>query len=230
VSNTSTSELSSEPPISEDNVITPQTELGPHPTPRWWQRTRTKSIALLLLLYLAYSGWQLWDIHRFGHSDDGSTADCAIVLGAAAWHNKPSPVFEARIDHAIKLYKQGRVNKLILTGGHGKGAQYAESEVAQSYCHQQGIPLQDLIIETQSNTTSQNFAEAKKLMRLQKLNNALIVSDPWHLKRAQSLANLRGLQAKPSATETSRYQSIGSKLSFLLREYLYLHMHYISGV
>lgn len=179
---------------------------------------------------MSYSAWALWDISRFGHSDDGSSADCAIVLGAAAWHDKPSPVFEARIDHAILLYKEGRISKLILTGGHGKGAAYAESEVAQSYCLKQGLPLEDLIIETQSNTTSQNFAEAKKLMRLQKLHTALIVSDPWHLKRAQSLANLRKIPAKPSATKTSRYQSFGSRLSFLLREYFYLHMHYISGV
>ena len=200
------------------------------PQRHWWQYKRMKVSLCIILSFLLYSSWQLWSIHTYGHSDDGSSADCAIVLGAAAWHDKPSPVFEARIDHAIELYKQGRVSKLILTGGHGKGAQYAESEVAQSYCHAQGIPLENLIIETQSNTTSQNFAEAKKLMRQQKLSSALIVSDPWHLKRALSLAKRRGLKAKPSATTNSRYQSRSAQYSFLLREYFFLHMHYLSGV
>ncbi|MDB4288852.1 YdcF family protein, partial [bacterium] len=55
------------------------------------------------LLLLTYSAWQLWDIERVGHLDRDDKADCAIVLGAAAWHNKPSPVLRERLNHAITL-------------------------------------------------------------------------------------------------------------------------------
>ena len=70
--------------------------------------------------------------------DDGP-ADAAIVLGAAVWEDAPSPVFAARLDHAITLYHQGRVHALIFTGGVGEGDILAESEVARTYALAQGV-------------------------------------------------------------------------------------------
>jgi len=186
--------------------------------------------ALCSLVLALYISWQMWEVNRFGHSDNGQKADCAIVLGAAAWHNKPSPVFRARIDHAIKLYHENRIAKIILTGGKGKGAAFAESEVARDYCIKTGkINPAHLFIETLSDTTDENFAEAKKIMREQKLANALIVSDPWHLKRAQLLAENHDITATPSATLTSQYKSTGAKLKFLIREVYYLHIYRLVG-
>lgn len=166
----------------------------------------------------------MWSIDKFGHTDDGSKADCAIVLGAAAWHNKPSPVFEARIDHAIHLYDSGRVKSIILTGGFGKGADYAESEVAKQYCVEQGVREKDIAIETKSLTTKQNMLEAHQIMEAQGYTSSLIVSDPWHLKRACDIADYYSIPAKPSATQNSRYTTKESKLKFIWREFLYLHV------
>ncbi len=179
---------------------------------------------LITLVILAlYSAWQMWDIDRFGHSDDGSKADCAIVLGAAAWHNKPSPVFKARINHAIKLYESGRVNSIILTGGFGEGAAFAESEVAMQYCVDRGIPREHIFIETKSLTTKENILEAKLLMH-DRSETALIVSDPWHLKRACAIAEHYELSVKPSATTTSLYTSNKSIFNFIWKEFLYIHL------
>lgn len=183
-----------------------------------------KRVLLVLAVFCIYACWQVWDIHRYGHSDDGSHADCAVVLGAAAYHNKPSPVFQARIDHAIKLYKEGRVDKVILTGGFGKDAQFAESEVAYNYCVKNGIPERDLYKETKSKTTQQNIIQAKAIMKLHGLDSALLVSDPWHLKRAHGIAEKYDLPNKPSATLTTMYKSDESKLKFLLREFYYIHV------
>ena len=80
-----------------------------------------------------YFSWQAVSIHPYGFRDDGRSADCAIVLGTAAWHNKPSPVFEERLNHAIKLYEDGRVKALVLTGGFGTNAPKSESQVAKTY-------------------------------------------------------------------------------------------------
>lgn len=179
---------------------------------------------MLGILLTAYSGWQMWNIHRFGHEDDGSKADCAIVLGAAAYHDKPSPVLKARLDHAISLYKSGRVGAILLTGGFGKGADYAESEVALNYCLKQGVPKKDLFLETNSKTTEQNIMEANKMMSESGFQNALIVSDPWHLKRACDMAAHYGFDAKPSATKNSRYKSDESKINFIWREFYKLHL------
>lgn len=179
--------------------------------------------AWALSLALLYAAAQALAIHRYGFSDDGRQADCAIVLGTAAWHTKPSPVFQARLDHAIGLYRQGRVGTLVLTGGFGDGAPYAESQVAQRYCLGQGIPAASLVLETTSRTTRQNLAEARKLLDREDLRRALVVSDPWHLRRAVLLARRAGIDAHPSGTLTSRYRSAKARSGFVLRELVLYH-------
>lgn len=172
---------------------------------------------------LAYFCWQAWSIHRYGFSDPGRSADCAIVLGAAAWHNKPSPVLKERINHAITLYKHGRVPRIILTGGFGEGAPFSESQVALNYCLQKGIPKEDLFLETKSQTTYQNLTEAKTLLEKHGWSTALVVSDPWHLKRAVAMARRLRIDAHPSGTPSTRFESPKAQLNFLLRELYFYH-------
>lgn len=192
--------------------------------PLSYVKRRVKQLGAVLLLLVVYLSWQLWDIDHVGYADDGSKADCAIVLGAAAYHKKPSPVFKARIDHALKLYQEGRVGKILLTGGFGKNAQYAESEVAYQYCKKRGVKEQDLLLEKESATTEQNIIQAERVMQKNGLETALIVSDPWHLKRALAMASKHQLSAKGSATLTSMYRSDQSRWTFQLRELYYLHV------
>ncbi len=181
------------------------------------------------ILLLIYSVWQLWDIGRLGHLDKNKSADCAIVLGAAAWHNKPSPVLKERLNHAIHLFKTKRVKALVLTGGYGEGAPFSESEVALDYCIKQGIPKTSIQIETDSGTTQENLVEAKKILEREKWANALLVSDPWHLKRAKMMAQDIGLKVSISATPSSKFQSFGPRSRFLLTEFVMLHWFLISG-
>ena len=186
---------------------------------RWY-----KWLAVAVLGIAIYTVWQMWSIDDFGHSDDGSSADCGIVLGAAAWHNKPSPVFKARLDHAVSLYETKRIKAIILTGGFGKGADYAESEVAEDYCMKNGVPAEDIYIEKKSQTTEENLLEARNIMQEKGYNSSLIVSDPWHLKRACNIADYYDIPAKPSATKTSLFTSRGSKLKFIWKEFQYIHV------
>lgn len=180
----------------------------------------TAGFAAALLAYLC---WQAWSIHRFGFSDRGQTADCAIVLGAAAYHDRPSPVLKERINHAITLYKSGRVPRIILTGGFGKGAPYAESEVALEYCVKKGVPREALLHETNSHTTYQNLREAKVHLDAHSWSSALVVSDPWHLKRAVAMARRLGVEAHPSGTLSTRFESPKAQLHFVLRELYFYH-------
>jgi len=150
------------------------------------------------------------------------------VLGAAAYNDEPSPVFKERINHAILLLKEKRVKSILLTGGYGgtkeREAKYAESEVARNYCLENGVLPEQIYIEKKSQTTKENIREAKRIMQGKGLGSALIVSDPWHLKRACSIASHFDVSAKPSATRTSLYTSQESKLKFVWKEFLYLHL------
>jgi energy-coupling factor transporter ATP-binding protein EcfA2 len=60
----------------------------------------------------------------------GNDADAAIVLGAAVYTDRPSPVFEERIRHGVALYKAGRVRLLVMTGGRDPGDRLSEAEAA----------------------------------------------------------------------------------------------------
>ena len=139
----------------------------------------------------------------------------------------PSPVFKERITHAITLYRNGRVRKLIFTGGYGEGIKRAEAEVARDYAINNGVDINDVLIETTSHTTKQNILNAQQLMMANQLNSALIVSDPLHMKRAMLIAKDAGLIATSSPTMSTKYQTLNTQVPFLLREMYFYHYYFI---
>lgn len=172
-------------------------------------------VTVLLMLYTAVT------IYKFGNRSSEVNADAAVVLGAAVWGNQVSPVFRERINHAINLYHQGRIRKLIFTGGQGNRNEPTEAVAARNYALQNGIPLNDVLIEQQSHTTYENMVYAKQLADQHGLKTMLIVSDPLHMKRAITMAHDVGLEAYPSPTPTTKYQSMKKQISELSRETLY---------
>jgi uncharacterized SAM-binding protein YcdF (DUF218 family) len=186
-------------------------------------KTMMALCATLLPIWLSVLALQ---IVRTGGTSHTGPADVAIVLGAAVYREKPSPVFAERLNHGIHLYRSKRVRKIIFTGGYASGARAAEAQVARAYAVRRGVAPRHILIETRSHITQQNLFEARALMREDGLKKALIVSDPLHMKRALKMASDLGIESYPSATPTSRYRSLRSRAGFLLRE-LYFHNHYL---
>ncbi|HWM92380.1 MAG TPA: YdcF family protein [Thermoanaerobaculia bacterium] len=153
-------------------------------------------------------------------------SDAAIVLGAAVQSGRPSPVFAARLDHAIDLHRRGIVRYLILTGGIGKGDSIAESQAGAAYAVARGVPAQDILTESVSHTTLQNLTEARRLLRSAGLRTCLLVSDPLHMRRAHGMLRDLGVDARPSPTPSTRYRTLRAQIPFLFRE-LYFHHHYV---
>ena len=176
-----------------------------------------------LILWFAITGIMIW---KYGHKDFAKESDCIIVLGAAAYHDKPSPVFKERIRHAVSLYDEGKAGVIIFTGGYGDGAAFSESEVGARFAVSEGVDRGSILTEERSRTTQHNLVEAKKLMAANDLTTAIIVSDPLHLKRASAMAKDLDIEAVSSPTPTSRYQSLRTKLGFLVRE-IYFYNHYM---
>ncbi|WP_446010029.1 YdcF family protein [Candidatus Electrothrix sp.] len=186
-----------------------------------------KKIAVVLIIVA--SSCELYlagDIIAFSMINRTPQSDVAIVLGAAVWKNTPSPVFEERIKHAIALYRQGIVAKLLFTGGVGNGKQYAESEVARNYALKRGVNSSDILIETVSKTTLQNLLEAQRLLKSHALHSAILISDPLHMSRAMVMAEDIGLSVASSPTSTSRYRTLRTQAMFLLRE-MYFYQQYL---
>ena len=177
------------------------------------------------LIALGVTAWIVLRIISHPTTLNSGSYDCAIVLGAGVQKSIPSPVVQARIDHAVALYHQGIVRNLVFTGGLGSGDDVAESEAARTSAISQGIPPAAIHTERNSHTTLQNLREAKRIMESAGLRTAVIVSDPYHLRRADSMAADLGIAPTSSATPTTRYQSLSTKVPFLLRE-TYFTLHY----
>jgi len=160
-------------------------------------------------------------IYRYSSVAVDKQADAAVVLGAAVWSQNVSPVFRERINHAVDLYRKGKVRKLIFTGGQGNSNEPTEAAAASSYAQANGIPIQDILVEQKSHTTFENIVNAKQLADANSLKTVLIVSDPMHMKRAMTMARDVGLRAYPSPTPTTRYVGWRTQLSELARETFY---------
>ena len=182
-----------------------------------------RALACFLLFITAAFAVTAASIYRYSPTEAPTNADAAIVLGAAVWGDRPSPVFEERIAHAIRLYQSNSVQFLIFTGGVGKDDSLSEAEVGRQVAVEAGVPGERILVEEDSAVTYENLEYAKRLAELEGLSTFLIVSDPLHMKRATEMARDLGMTAFPSPTPTTRYETWGSKLPFLLREtYFYL--------
>jgi len=150
-------------------------------------------------------------------------ADTAVVLSAAIYGARPSPVFEERIKHAIDLYRERRVRRILFTGGVGERDVRAEAAVARAYALARGVPPEAILCEAGSRTTFENLLAARALLGPAGTGERLLlVSDPLHMARALAMARELGLDAAPAPTPTTRFTGTRSRLRFLLRESYYL--------
>lgn len=164
-------------------------------------------------------------ICRYGKIDEKCKADVTIVLGAATYDGKVSPVYQERINHAIELYVNGYVKKIIMTGGKAKGNSVSDAYAAKQYAIKKGVLDTDILLEEKSTITQENLSNAKLIMNEIHMKTAIIVSDPLHMKRSMLLAKDAGIKAYSSPTPTTKYISIKTKVPFLARE-LFFYIGY----
>ena len=154
---------------------------------------------LLLFGWIASLGAVLfWERH-----DQTRHASAIVVLGAAQYSGRPSPVLKARLDHAIELWHRGLAPTLIVTGGRGAGDTTSEAAVSQRYAQQHGVPGRAILLETRGRTTSQSMDGVAELLGTHTRRDVLLVSDPFHMFRVMILARIHGLKPYASPTRTS---------------------------
>ena len=178
-----------------------------------------KNITLLVCIAVpVYVLSAAFSIYSFGNENEVANADAAVVLGASAWNDRPSPVFRERINHGIWLYRNGYVKYLIFTGGKGRNAAFSESFVAKDYAQKNGVAGGRIFIEEESLTTFENILYARDIIRRNGFGSVIIVSDPMHMKRAVTIAKDLGLKVYSWPTPTTMYVSLDSKKEFLFHE------------
>lgn len=136
-------------------------------------------------------------IERYAGQDQAASADAIGVFGAAEYDGRPSPVFRARLDHALDLYHRG-IAPLIITLGGGGGDAFSEGSVGREYLMSQGVPEQNIIAETESRNTEESARRIAVIARANGLRRLVIVSDGTHLFRIHAICAADGLDVLTS--------------------------------
>jgi len=158
--------------------------------------------ALMLLLALAVTAlcWCRWvyvQVERYAVEDHAAPADAIGVFGAAEYDGRPSPVYRARLDHALTLYQHGIAPLIITLGGNG-GDQFNEGAVGREYLMGKGVPESAIIAETVSRNTEESARRITVIARANGLHHLVIVSDGTHLFRIHEICAAEGLDVLTS--------------------------------
>lgn len=152
---------------------------------------------------LLVAGYATWRILDEGSRDQVRPAGAIIVLGAAQYDGVPSPVFRARLDHAVRLFQDGWAPVLLTTGGKRPGDRVTEAETAREYAIERGVPATAIAMEPEGRTTLESLRGAAAILRGRGISDAILVSDPTHMLRVRRIATDVGIRGWPSPTRTS---------------------------
>ncbi len=132
-------------------------------------------------------------IERQSTRDEAQAADIILVLGAAEYRGRPSPVLKARLDHALDLYNRRLAPRIMTTGGAGGDPIFTEGGVGRSYLMSRGVPSEAIVVESQAESTVESTAMAGEIMRRMGLGSVIVVSDGYHIYRVKKMLQFRGL-------------------------------------
>jgi uncharacterized SAM-binding protein YcdF (DUF218 family) len=191
------------------------------------------AIAFAVLLSTGFVAGCAIVVWRAAHHDDASEldrADAIVVLGAAQYDGKPSPVFAGRLDHAALLYEQGRAARVLVLGSGQPGDRFTEAEAGTTYLVEQGVPAESIVPIPEGHTTFESLEAAAPVMRDAGMRSAFLVSDPWHNARVERMAKDLGIDGHASATWQSAATSQDTRLEGYVREtFAYLYYRLFGG-
>lgn len=147
--------------------------------------------------------WVAVEIWHQSTRDEARPSDVIVVLGAAEYMGRPSPVLKARLDHALALYNQGIAPLVLVTGGFGEKSRFTEAEAARDYLVRNKVPSEDILMELEGTSTFQSIAAVTEIFERMNLKSCVVVSDGYHIYRAKKMLERRGIRAYGSPRYSS---------------------------
>jgi uncharacterized SAM-binding protein YcdF (DUF218 family) len=189
---------------------------------------RLAAVALVgAVVITGYATFRIWDQ---GERDEQRSADAIVVLGAAEYDGRPSPVFRARLDHAVSLYRAGLAPVLVVTGGKAYGDRTTEAAVARDFAIAQGVPAAAILVEDRGRTTLESLRTVGQMLRDRGVGDVIFVSDRAHMLRVLRMARDQGLKSFGSPTTTSPADAdIVSRADATLHELGALAFYFVTG-
>jgi uncharacterized SAM-binding protein YcdF (DUF218 family) len=174
------------------------------------------AVVLAVALLVGSTALAIWYTAR---QDERSPADAIIVLGSAQYNGVPSSIFEARLEHALKLYQDGVAPVVVTVGGKKAGDQFTEAEAGAQYLADSGVPSDALLALPTGVDTLESMRAAGRAFDERGWSSAVLVTDPWHAMRTQRMAEDAGIDAESSPTRQGpAVYSRTTQFRYILRE------------
>ena len=151
--------------------------------------------------------------------DQRHAADAIVILGAAQYDGRPSPVLQARLDHGADLFREGWADLVVVTGAIVPGDRVSEATAGHRYLVGVGVPSEQVLVQPEGRTTAGSMEAVAAWLLAEGKPTVLLVSDPFHLARLRLEARRLGLVAYTSPTTTSPISTrFSTELRYLLAE------------
>ncbi|HJX45369.1 MAG TPA: YdcF family protein [Geodermatophilus sp.] len=171
---------------------------------------------LAALLLVASTALAIWWTAR---QDSRPAADAIVVLGSAQYNGVPSSIFEARLEHALALWREGVAPVVVTVGGKAAGDQFTEAEAGRAYLIDAGVPEESLLAVPEGVDTLESMRAVGAAYGERGWSSAVLVTDPWHAMRAERMAEDAGVSAESSPTRQGpAVQTRATQFRYILRE------------
>ncbi|WP_298179403.1 YdcF family protein [Saccharomonospora sp.] len=183
---------------------------------RKWLPRAIVGVVLVGLLLAGGTAFRVWHVAR---ADERPRVDAIVVLGAAQYNGRPSEIFQARLDHARRLYEEGVADVVVTTGGMRTGDTYTEAEAGANWLVRQGVPVEATLPVGEGSDTLRSLRAAAEVIQERGWHDVVLVSDPWHSLRAEIMAEDAGLSVWTSPTHSGPIvQTRSTQMRYILRE------------
>lgn len=218
----------SEPATEVFDAVEPPAPPALAPPPHLLRRVAWRLLAALVLagsLVVAGTALRVWQVAR---ADDRPHSDAIVVLGSAQYNGRPSAILQARLDHALNLYRAGVAPRIVTVGGNRQGDRYTEAGAGAQYLLAKGVPANSVIAVGEGSDTLESVRAVAEVFHHQGWHSAVLVTDPWHELRTRRMAADSGIDAVGSPSRTGPVvQTRQTELRYVVREtgaYLYYRL------
>ena len=174
------------------------------------------AFALSVVLLVVSTATAIWWTAR---QDSRPSSDAIVVLGSAQYNGVPSSIFEARLEHALRLYENGVAPVVVTVGGKADGDMFTEAESGRAYLAEAGVPEDALLAVEQGVDTLESMRAVGIAFGERGWDSAVLVTDPWHAMRAERMAEDAGIAAESSPTRQGpAVQTRATQFRYILRE------------
>ena len=186
------------------------------------KRTVWNVVVAAFSVAMLATAWIAIRVERQAAREEAQPADVIVVLGAAEYRGRPSPVLKARLDHALDLYRKGLAPRIMTTGGAGGDPVFTEGDVGRDYLTGQGVPPEAIVVESEGASTVASTARAGEIIRRMGMQSAIVVSDGYHIYRVKKMLEGRGIIVYGSPRPERARDSLGYRWNYVKQAVGYL--------